>query len=373
MTIDRDKDKGAGNGRTGARGGMLGEIASDAGIERSTFLTDAADQLTRFLEANKSRIKDLGGMVLIDDDPDYLSVAPDGSFRSRSRYQDETTGQWVSETEVIDTAAELVELYNPADIYSAFAEAARAEAGLAAEPTGAEDLFATAGIAASETVGTPVDPYAEAADDWAAAQVEDVPSDPAAAARRLYDLALTFQERSQISEARLVEQFEAASTGLARVLGDTMMLDDDDERVWFKGTGFFEAEVLPETDDEDGGDNEGRWQKLNTPEELVQFYDPTDLFGDLAETLADIYPGIAPDDDDEDDHDHDHADGDPVHDHSHGDEAHGHEHDDHDHPHDHATAAPADEAAEAKADGADEGVDDDEHDADPDPNPTTGG
>jgi hypothetical protein len=33
---------------------------------------------------------------------------------------------------------------------------------------------------------------------------------------------------------------------------------------------------------------------------MVQFYDPTDLFGDLAEALADTYPGIAPDDDDED-------------------------------------------------------------------------
>jgi hypothetical protein len=331
MTIDRDKDKGAGNGRTGARGGMLGEIASDAGIERSTFLMDSADQLTRFLEANKSRIKDLGGMVLIDDDPDYLSVAPDGSFRSRSRYQDETTGQWVSETEVIDTAAELVELYNPADIYSAFAEAARAEAGLAAQPTAAEDLFEAAGVAPSETVGTPVDPYAEAADDWAAAQVEDAPSDPAAAARQLYDLALTFQERSQMSEARLVEQFEAASLGLARVIGDQIILDDEDERLWFKATGSFEAEVLPET--EEGDETEGQWQKLHHPEELVQFYDPTDLFGDLAESLADTYPGIAPDEDDDE--------------------------------------ADAEGAAEAAGEGADEGEDDnDEHDADADPTPS---
>ena len=32
---------------------------------------------------------------LIDEDPDYLSVAPDVTFRSRSRYQDEITGEWV--------------------------------------------------------------------------------------------------------------------------------------------------------------------------------------------------------------------------------------------------------------------------------------
>ena len=63
--------------------------------------------------------------MLIDEDPDYLSVAPDGSFRSRTRYQDEATGEWHSETEVIESAAELVELYNPAEVFAAFAEAAR--------------------------------------------------------------------------------------------------------------------------------------------------------------------------------------------------------------------------------------------------------
>ena len=71
------------------RAGALGEIAADAGIERSSFLADAAEQLKRFIEANRQRLKDIGGMVLIDDDPDYLSVAPDGTFRSRTRYQDE--------------------------------------------------------------------------------------------------------------------------------------------------------------------------------------------------------------------------------------------------------------------------------------------
>jgi hypothetical protein len=345
VSIERDK---GGNGRTGARGGMLGEIASEAGIERSTFLMDSGEQLTKFLEANKGRIRDIGGMVLIDDDPDYLAVAPDGTFRSRSRYQDEATGQWISETEVIDTAAELVELYNPADIYAAFAEAARSEAGLAEEPTAAEDLFDTAGIAPSETVGTPVNPYAEMAEDWAAGQIE-VPDDPQEAARRLYDLALTFQERSQASESRLIEQFEAAAEGLARVVGDQLILDDDDERLWFRASGSFEAEVLPEADEEDEEEaaTAGQWQQLDSPEEMVQFYDPTDLFGDLAETLADSFPGIAPGDDELDEGD---GEGSSV------ATAEATAEDD---------AEDADDEADAAADGADEGVDDEESD-DPD-------
>jgi hypothetical protein len=100
------------------RNDLLGELAADAALERTDFIISAADQLRRFLEANKERIAELGGLVLIDEEPDYLSVAPDGSFRSRTRYLDEATGQWVSETEVIDSPAELVELYNPADIYA---------------------------------------------------------------------------------------------------------------------------------------------------------------------------------------------------------------------------------------------------------------
>ena len=168
-------------------------------------------------------------MVLIDDDPDYLSIAPDGTFRSRTRYQDATTGEWVAETEVIESAAELAELYNPADIYAAFAEAAREEAGLPDQPTGAEDLLEVAGISAAEGVGVGIggtDPYIGAAEDWAATQSdEEIPEDQVEVARRLYDLALTFQERSQLSEARLIEQFESAAAGLASRLGDRH-LDD---------------------------------------------------------------------------------------------------------------------------------------------------
>ncbi len=115
-------------------------------------------------------------------------------------------------------------------------------------------------------------------------------------------------------------------------------------------SGSFEAEVLPETDEDD--ETEGQWQQLDSPQEMVQFYDPTDLFGDLAETLADnSFPGIAPGDDELDED---------------GEDASGS-----------GTAATADEgennegvsnydeSAEAAADGEDEGADDEESD-DPD-------
>ena len=103
-------------------------------------------------------------MTLIDDDPDYLSIAPDLSFRSRSRYLDDLTGEWVSETEVIESASELIELYNPADIYAAFAEAAREAAGMPAEPTAEGDLLEVSGISPDEGVSLSEDPYAAAAE-----------------------------------------------------------------------------------------------------------------------------------------------------------------------------------------------------------------
>src|SRR5262245_66568200 len=126
------------------RNDLLGELANDAALERTDFIVQATDQLRKFLDRNRDRISQLGGLTLIDDDPDYLSVAPDGTFRVRSRYEDPTTGEWISETEVVESASELVELYNPAEIYASFAEAAREAAGMGDQPTAANELLDTA-------------------------------------------------------------------------------------------------------------------------------------------------------------------------------------------------------------------------------------
>ena len=271
-----------------SRNDLLGEIARDAELERSDFIVQATEQLSKFLKANRERISELGGLTLIDDDPDYLSIAPDLTFRSRTRYLDDLTNEWTSETEVIESAGELIELYNPADIYSAFAEAAREAAGLPAEPTAEGDLLDGAGIGVDETVtiGGP-DPYAAAADEWAATQPEPVEvDDDELAAQRLYDLALEYQERSQRSESRLLEQFEDASSILIGKIGDLIVNDDEDERLTLTASGEFRAEVLTEEENE--------WRPLTTADELVEYYDPTDVFGDLADALAEAYPAIAP-------------------------------------------------------------------------------
>jgi hypothetical protein len=272
------------------RNDLLGELARDAELERSDYIVQATEQLHRFLDANRGRISDIGGLTLIDEDPDYLSIAPDLTFRSRSRYLDEDTAEWVSDTEVLESPSEVVELYNLSDVFAAFAEAAREAAGKVGEPTAADELFEVAGIGIDETGPVGEDPYVAAADDWAAAQPTDLDADDdATAARRLYDLALEFQERSQHSEGRLIEQFETAAERLTARVGDLIVVDDDDERLVLEASGGFRAEVIPE-------DADGEWRTLSSAQEIVEFYDPTDIFGDLADALAEAFPAVAPED-----------------------------------------------------------------------------
>jgi hypothetical protein len=297
------------------RNALLADMARDAEIERSDFLVRAGEQLERFMSVHRNRIRQLGGLVLIDDDPEYLAVAPDGSFRSRSRVFDESSGEWIAETEVIETSAELVEIYNPADILQAFAEAEIAgEGGLEA----GDEVEGVAGDVAAPIADDGV--YAEVADQWAAGQPEVREAhDEQGAALALYELALDFQDRSQRAEAGLIEQFENAAGGVLGMVGTLVIVDDDDEHLAL-GVGGFRGRVIPEGDT--------GWQDISSPDAIVRYYDPTDVFGDLAEAIADAYPSVAAgedeageDDDEEDDLADDEADDDEADDDEADDEA----------------------------------------------------
>jgi len=296
------------------RNALLVDMGREASLERSDFLVRAGEQLQRFVTSHASRIRALGGITLIDDEGDFLAVAPDGTFRSRSRVYDEAKGDWITETEVIETAAELAELYNPADILQAFADAddsrigakedgvagdadADDDAGAAEAADGSEAGAAVATGAAAKGRSSGAEPYAAAADTWAAGQ-PDVPSvsSEAGAAAALYDLALDFQERSQRAESGLIESFENAASSLLSRVGSIVVVDDEDEHLSL-GVGGFKAKVVPE--------GESGWRELAEPEDIVQFYDPTDVFGDLAEAIAEAYPDVEAEDGEADDHDHD--------------------------------------------------------------------
>ena len=265
------------------RSALLADMARDAEFERTDFLARAGEQLDRFMSSHQARIRELGGIVLIDEDPDYLAVTADGTFSSRSRVYDEARGEWITENEVIEKAAELVELYNPADILQAFAEAQ-------AEDVGIDDGAAPAEGDEAASAG-PDDAYAGAADQWAAGQPAVAEAhDEQSAAAALYGLALDFQDRSQRTEGGLIEQFENAATTLLSMVGTLVIVDDDDEHLSL-GTGGFRGRVIPE-----GGTS---WQDISSPDQIVRYYDPTDIFGDLAEALADAYPAVVADADED--------------------------------------------------------------------------
>ena len=290
-----------------SRNDQLGELAAEANLARTDFLAAASAQLDRFLDANRDRIAALGGLVLIDDDVDYLAIEADLSFKSRSRYQDDA-GKWISEDEVITDTSELAEMYNLAEVYASFAEI-DPETG---EPEGDQPEAADA-VAGQPATTAGVNPYAAVADDWAAAGHvdEEVPETEEEAAERLYDLALAFQERSQQTEAHLLEQFESAAAQLTSVIGDVIIVDDEDERLTLSASGSFSAEVVPDDDAE-----AGTWRKLGGADAIVEFYDPTDVFGDLADALAEAFPGLGEPaglgDGEEDDSNEDHEDVEPV-------------------------------------------------------------
>src|SRR5262249_56940530 len=132
----------------------------------------------------------------------------------------EARGEWITETEVIDSAAELVELYNPADILGAFADARAEDVGMESVAEVADDEDEAGSGSATD------DAYAGAADQLAAGQPQvAAATDEQSAAVGLYELALDFQDRSQRTEAGLIEGFENAGSSLLSMVGTVVIVD----------------------------------------------------------------------------------------------------------------------------------------------------
>jgi hypothetical protein len=68
------------------------------------------------------------------------------------------------------------------------------------------------------------------------------------------------------------------------LVGTLTVVDDTDEQLTL-GLGGFRGRVVPE--------GEGGWSEIATPDAIVRYYDPTDVFGDLAEAIVDAYPSVA--------------------------------------------------------------------------------
>lgn len=106
------------------------------------------------------------------------------------------------------------------------------------------------------------------------------------AARELVDLALDFADRAQAAEADLIAEFRTAAATLAAGLGPVVIESDDDEQLLLRADGVLAGEVLDEAT--------GVWENVESPEDVTRYYDPTDLFLDLADALVERFPELAP-------------------------------------------------------------------------------
>ena len=79
----------------------------------------------------------------------------------------------------------------------------------------------------------------------------------------------------------------ARRPALVAVIGDLVIVDDEDERLVAD-----RDRPVPRRGRPRG--RRGHLADLETTDELVEFYDPTDVFGDLADALAEAFPSVAP-------------------------------------------------------------------------------
>ena len=193
------------------------------------------DLIDQFEAAAAPFSRKLGDVIFKDDEDERVSLGRDGHFLAEVVPEDDQN-TW----RTLRTTDSILEFYSPGDLFEALAGALRKA-------------------------------YPEAQDE-----------DPAIAANTLHELARLWREQALDAEAALFDAFTAASEELARALGEFVIVDDDDERLVIGGDGELQARVLdPLT---------GAWRDLTSPDQLVQSYDPVDVFEDLIDALAESFP-----------------------------------------------------------------------------------
>jgi hypothetical protein len=104
------------------------------------------------------------------------------------------------------------------------------------------------------------------------------------AARRLYDLAMDFAERALRSQSDLVREFETLAAAPMAWVGAVLVDDDDDEHLVLQADGHFAGRAMD--------DDTERWEQISSPADVADHYDPVDLFTDLADAVAEMFPGL---------------------------------------------------------------------------------
>jgi len=257
----------------------LRELAQEAELERRDFLYEATEQLRRFIDSNRERLREIGPIKLVDDDQDYLLFHPvDENWTTRLTYQDPADNEWYDEEQVIDSFAEIAELYNPADIFGWFLEAAR-------DPT--NHLIAADKLASEEAT---VD---ESEEDWQAGlpptQQETI------AAQRLWQLADAFRGQISDQQKQALREFAANAEDVLARTGDLPLLDEADDTLLLRSDGRFETSLdLSDLPAGSALNVEPHRASLTVTDARVvaEFYDPADVLQWVTDALSERYPHV---------------------------------------------------------------------------------
>ena len=258
----------------------LRELAAEAELERRDFLYEATEQLRRFLDQNRERLREIGPIKLVDDDQDYLLYHPvDETWTTRLTYQDPADNEWYDQEQLVDTISELVELYNPADIFAWLMEASK---------DAPAHLIAADELAHEEEL---VD--ADEADDWQA----DLPPNQqeTLAAQRLWQLADAYRAQLGAAQAQILREFAANAEEVLRRTGDLALLEETEDTLILRADGRFETsldlsdrprDVLPDLEPRRSG------LSVTDAKVIAEFYDPADVLHWVTEALAERYPAV---------------------------------------------------------------------------------
>jgi hypothetical protein len=257
-------------------------MAAEADLERRDFLYEATEQLRRFIDANRERLREIGPIKLVDDEQDYLVYHPvDETWTTRLTYQDPADGEWYDQEQILDAFSELCELYNPADIYGWLTEAAKdpiSHLPAADELQAQEDLDA---LVAVED------------DGWERGLLPR--QQETLAAQRLWQLADTYRSQIQAQQKQVLHEFAMNAEEVLRQTGDLLLLDEAEDALVLRTDGRFETSLdLSDLPAGSAQPIEARRPGLTVTDARVvaDYYDPSDVLSWVTEALSERYPGV---------------------------------------------------------------------------------
>lgn len=270
---------------TSTRLGALRQLAADAELERRDFLYESTEQLRRFLDSNRERLEEIGPIKLVDDETDYLLYHPvDQTWTTRLTYQDPADNEWYDEEQLVEAVSEVVELYNPADIYAWLMEAA-------ANPT--EHLLPADALAEAEALEEEGGGGEDATGDWQATlpptQQETI------AAQRLWQLADAYRSQIGTQQRQLLREFVANAEEVLARTGELTLIEDPEDVLVLRQDGRFETSLdLSDMAPGSVASVEATRPGMSVVDarSVADYYDPADVLQWVTEALSERYPHV---------------------------------------------------------------------------------